>query len=184
MERLDPLILELEREENVLVVCHQAVCRCLLAYFQHLPMERIASELPTVEIPLHTVIKVRCAVLQGQLAIRTAVGMMVLNHLTSPTGDSRPLRVPHRLLPARARLREHAASTEQRDHIAYPGWHTACQPNGCYNLHYTASCPVSRRFARGLWGYFGTLAVCTKYFDCSRTVLWVYSLYMSVRQRW
>ena len=25
---------ELERQENVMVVCHQAVARCLLAYFQ------------------------------------------------------------------------------------------------------------------------------------------------------
>ena len=25
---------ELERQENVMVICHQAVCRCLLAYFQ------------------------------------------------------------------------------------------------------------------------------------------------------
>ena len=31
--RLEPVIMELERQENVLVVCHQAVMRCLLAYF-------------------------------------------------------------------------------------------------------------------------------------------------------
>ena len=33
MHRLEPVIMELERQENVLVVCHQAVMRCLLAYF-------------------------------------------------------------------------------------------------------------------------------------------------------
>lgn len=33
MQRLEPVIMELERQENVLVVCHQAVMRCLLAYF-------------------------------------------------------------------------------------------------------------------------------------------------------
>lgn len=27
--RLEPVILELERQENILVVCHQAVLRCL-----------------------------------------------------------------------------------------------------------------------------------------------------------
>lgn len=31
--RLEPVIMELERQENVLVVSHQAVLRCLLAYF-------------------------------------------------------------------------------------------------------------------------------------------------------
>jgi len=31
--RLEPVIMELERQENVLVICHQAVARCLLAYF-------------------------------------------------------------------------------------------------------------------------------------------------------
>lgn len=33
VHRLEPVIMELERQENVLVVCHQAVMRCLLAYF-------------------------------------------------------------------------------------------------------------------------------------------------------
>eukprot|EP00063_Salmo_salar_P027602 XP_014002437.1 PREDICTED: 6-phosphofructo-2-kinase/fructose-2,6-bisphosphatase isoform X5 [Salmo salar] len=32
VHRLEPVIMELERQENVLVVCHQAVMRCLLAY--------------------------------------------------------------------------------------------------------------------------------------------------------
>jgi len=31
--RLEPVIMELERAENVLVICHQAVARCILAYF-------------------------------------------------------------------------------------------------------------------------------------------------------
>lgn len=33
VSRLEPVIMELERQENVLVVGHQAVLRCLLAYF-------------------------------------------------------------------------------------------------------------------------------------------------------
>ncbi|GIY05231.1 hypothetical protein CEXT_593771, partial [Caerostris extrusa] len=51
--RLEPVIMELERQENVLVVGHQAVLRCLLAYFR----DKNAEELPYLRVPLHTVIK-------------------------------------------------------------------------------------------------------------------------------
>lgn len=33
VQRVEPVIMALERQENVLVICHQAVMRCLLAYF-------------------------------------------------------------------------------------------------------------------------------------------------------
>ena len=86
VQRLEPRILELERlrvrcaalrhagpisrchshgvafgwhvQEDVLVVCHQAVARCLLAYFLH--MHDLANELPYLKIPLHTVFKASC----------------------------------------------------------------------------------------------------------------------------
>ncbi|KAL4226924.1 6-phosphofructo-2-kinase/fructose-2 [Mactra antiquata] len=51
--RLEPVIMELERQENVMVVCHQAVARCLLAYFQ----DKSSDDLPYLKVPLHTVIK-------------------------------------------------------------------------------------------------------------------------------
>ncbi|KZS14883.1 6-phosphofructo-2-kinase/fructose-2,6-bisphosphatase short form [Daphnia magna] len=51
--RLEPVIMELERQENVIVVGHQAVLRCLLAYF----LDKSADELPYIHVPLHTVIK-------------------------------------------------------------------------------------------------------------------------------
>ncbi|CAH1154170.1 unnamed protein product [Phaedon cochleariae] len=51
--RLEPVIMELERQGNVLVVSHQAVIRCLLAYF----LNKGADELPYLEVPLHTIIK-------------------------------------------------------------------------------------------------------------------------------
>ncbi|ESO11360.1 hypothetical protein HELRODRAFT_186255 [Helobdella robusta] len=51
--RLEPVIMELERQEDVLVICHQAVARCLLAYFMDKPQE----ELPYLKIPLHNIIK-------------------------------------------------------------------------------------------------------------------------------
>nr|XP_056706235.1 6-phosphofructo-2-kinase/fructose-2,6-bisphosphatase-like [Euleptes europaea] len=53
VQRLEPVIMELERQENVLVVCHQAVMRCLLAYF----LDKSAEELPYLKCPLHTVLK-------------------------------------------------------------------------------------------------------------------------------
>ena len=37
MVRLESVIMELERQENVLVVGHQAVLRCVLAYFLDKP---------------------------------------------------------------------------------------------------------------------------------------------------
>ncbi|XP_017754160.1 PREDICTED: 6-phosphofructo-2-kinase/fructose-2,6-bisphosphatase 1 isoform X3 [Eufriesea mexicana] len=51
--RLEPVIMELERQGNVLVVSHQAVLRCLLAYF----LDKNADELPYLQVPLHTIIK-------------------------------------------------------------------------------------------------------------------------------
>lgn len=45
--------MELERQENVVVVCHQAVMRCLLAYF----LDKSADEMPYLKCPLHTVLK-------------------------------------------------------------------------------------------------------------------------------
>ncbi|KAJ0036349.1 hypothetical protein NQD34_005026 [Periophthalmus magnuspinnatus] len=53
VHRLEPVIMELERQENVLVICHQAVMRCLLAYF----LDKPGDELPYLRCPLHTVLK-------------------------------------------------------------------------------------------------------------------------------
>lgn len=51
--RLEPVIVELERRENIMVISHQAVLRCLLAYF----LDKNSDELPYLRVPLHTVIK-------------------------------------------------------------------------------------------------------------------------------
>ncbi|KAG6817352.1 hypothetical protein H0H87_009951 [Tephrocybe sp. NHM501043] len=51
--RLEPVIMELERQENILIIGHQAILRCLYAYFHYLPQ----ADLPYIKIPLHTVIK-------------------------------------------------------------------------------------------------------------------------------
>uniref|UniRef100_A0A8C5MLW9 6-phosphofructo-2-kinase/fructose-2,6-biphosphatase 3 n=1 Tax=Leptobrachium leishanense TaxID=445787 RepID=A0A8C5MLW9_9ANUR len=53
VQRLEPVIMELERRGNVLVVCHQAVMRCLLSYF----LDKPADEMPYLKCPLHTLLK-------------------------------------------------------------------------------------------------------------------------------
>nr|XP_043884758.1 6-phosphofructo-2-kinase/fructose-2,6-bisphosphatase-like isoform X2 [Solea senegalensis] len=53
VHRLEPVIMELERQENVLVICHQAIMRCLLAYF----LDKPGDELPYLRCPLHTTLK-------------------------------------------------------------------------------------------------------------------------------
>ncbi|THV02885.1 bifunctional 6-phosphofructo-2-kinase/fructose-2,6-bisphosphate 2-phosphatase [Dendrothele bispora CBS 962.96] len=51
--RLEPVIMELERQENILIIGHQAILRCLYGYFHHISQ----ADLPYIKIPLHTVIK-------------------------------------------------------------------------------------------------------------------------------
>ncbi|KAL3273128.1 hypothetical protein HHI36_014582 [Cryptolaemus montrouzieri] len=58
MNRLVPVLMQLETETNVLVVSHQAVLRCILAYFLETPLQ----DIPYMNVPLHTIIKVN---LQG-----------------------------------------------------------------------------------------------------------------------
>jgi broad specificity phosphatase PhoE/predicted kinase len=54
IQRLDHLIIQLERQESpVLVIAHQAVLRALYAYL----MDRPPRECPSLSIPLHTVIQ-------------------------------------------------------------------------------------------------------------------------------
>lgn len=51
IQRVEPIMFELERQkQDVIVVAHQAVLRCLYAYFTDLPLE----DCPFVQIPLHT----------------------------------------------------------------------------------------------------------------------------------
>ena len=56
IERLEPVIFELERSDGeILVVAHQAVLRALYAYFANRPRE----DCPYLSIPLHTVIQLQ-----------------------------------------------------------------------------------------------------------------------------
>ncbi|XP_074098073.1 6-phosphofructo-2-kinase/fructose-2,6-bisphosphatase isoform X2 [Cotesia typhae] len=54
MQRVEPVIAELQQSNNILVISHQAVLRCLIGYF----MDKKPEELPYMEIPLHTIIRV------------------------------------------------------------------------------------------------------------------------------
>ncbi len=51
--RLEPIIMELERSENILIVTHQAVLRCIYAYF----MGSNQEQSPWMEVPLHCLIR-------------------------------------------------------------------------------------------------------------------------------
>jgi len=51
--RLEPIIMELERSENIIIITHQAIVRCIFAYFMQLPQEKS----PWMEVPLHTLMK-------------------------------------------------------------------------------------------------------------------------------
>ncbi|KAG0209437.1 Fructose-2,6-bisphosphatase [Mortierella sp. GBA30] len=51
--RLEAVIMDLERTDDILIIGHQAILRCLYAYFMNYSHER----LPYIKIPLHTVIQ-------------------------------------------------------------------------------------------------------------------------------
>ncbi|KEZ40942.1 hypothetical protein SAPIO_CDS7838 [Scedosporium apiospermum] len=51
--RLEPIIMELERSEDILIITHQAVLRCVYAYF----MKKDQAQSPWMNVPLHTLIK-------------------------------------------------------------------------------------------------------------------------------
>ncbi|KAK7920883.1 6-phosphofructo-2-kinase [Apiospora marii] len=51
--RLEPIIMELERSEDIIIVTHQAILRCIYAYF----MKKDQSASPWMNVPLHTLIK-------------------------------------------------------------------------------------------------------------------------------
>jgi hypothetical protein len=53
VKRLEPIIMELERSENVLIITHQAIVRCIYAYFMDVQQDKS----PWMDIPLHTLMK-------------------------------------------------------------------------------------------------------------------------------
>jgi 6-phosphofructo-2-kinase/fructose-2,6-biphosphatase len=53
VKRLKPMMAELELEDNILIISHQATLRCILTCL----LEGPVAELPYLQIPLHTIIK-------------------------------------------------------------------------------------------------------------------------------
>ncbi len=57
VQRLEPVIMELERHRepghSIFIIGHQAVLRCIYAYFMNYSPE----ELPYIKVPLHTIVK-------------------------------------------------------------------------------------------------------------------------------
>ncbi|XP_020559252.1 6-phosphofructo-2-kinase/fructose-2,6-bisphosphatase 2 isoform X6 [Oryzias latipes] len=88
VQRLEPVIMELERQGNVLVICHQAVMRCLLAYF----LDKSAEDLPYMKCPLHTVLKLT------PVAYGCKVEMFYLNVEAVNTHRDRPIQGSFNLL--------------------------------------------------------------------------------------
>ncbi|XP_072419734.1 6-phosphofructo-2-kinase/fructose-2,6-bisphosphatase 2-like [Chiloscyllium punctatum] len=95
VQRVEPVIMELERQGNVLVIAHQAVMRCLIAYF----MDKGADELPYLKCPLHTVLKLT------PVAYGCKMESVYLNVEAVNTHRERPLNV------SLNRTREEALST-------------------------------------------------------------------------
>ncbi|OVA02745.1 Carbohydrate binding module family 20 [Macleaya cordata] len=59
IQRLEPVIIELERQRSpVVVISHQAVLRALYSYFADRPLK----EIPHIEVPLHTIIEIQMGV--------------------------------------------------------------------------------------------------------------------------
>uniref|UniRef100_A0A8C1GCM5 6-phosphofructo-2-kinase/fructose-2,6-bisphosphatase 2 n=1 Tax=Cyprinus carpio TaxID=7962 RepID=A0A8C1GCM5_CYPCA len=85
VQRLEPVIMELERQGNVLVVCHQAVMRCLLAYF----LDKSADDLPYLKCPLHTVMKLTPVAYGGCVLKMSCVW---ITHPVSPISNQSKVR--------------------------------------------------------------------------------------------
>ncbi|KAJ8503820.1 hypothetical protein OPV22_004706 [Ensete ventricosum] len=63
IQRLEPVIIELERQRApVVVISHQAVLRALYSYFADRPLK----EIPHIEVPLHTIIEIQMGVIGVQ----------------------------------------------------------------------------------------------------------------------
>ncbi|TSL61127.1 6-phosphofructo-2-kinase/fructose-2,6-bisphosphatase 2 [Bagarius yarrelli] len=136
VQRLEPVIMELERQGNVLVISHQAVMRCLLAYFLDIsaappliaetawgaqefePLSHhfiskwrlcfcVPDELPYLRCPLHVVLKLT------PVAYGCKVDMLDLNVEAVNTHRNRPLANSKQEMPARRNSFTPMSSLEQ-----------------------------------------------------------------------
>ncbi|XP_058229709.1 6-phosphofructo-2-kinase/fructose-2,6-bisphosphatase 2 isoform X5 [Hemibagrus wyckioides] len=115
VQRLEPVIMELERQGNVLVICHQAVMRCLLAYF----LDKNADDLPYLKCPLHTVLKLT------PVAYGCKVEMFYLNVEAVNTHRDRPLGQPRRTPPPLLLRRNSYTPLSSLDQVKRPRLYSA-----------------------------------------------------------
>ncbi|XP_074833720.1 6-phosphofructo-2-kinase/fructose-2,6-bisphosphatase 2 isoform X5 [Carettochelys insculpta] len=97
VQRLEAVIMELERQGNVLVIAHQAVMRCLLAYF----LDKSADELPYLRCPLHTIFKLTPVAYGCKVETITLNVEAVNTHRDKPSGSTNNL--PKNQTPVRMR---------------------------------------------------------------------------------
>jgi broad specificity phosphatase PhoE len=87
IKRLEPIIFELERTTcPMVVVCHRAVLRCLLAYF----LDNTQQEVPYLDVPLHTILKMTPASWSNTLE-RIPLDVP-LDEQTAPSSSSQPAK--------------------------------------------------------------------------------------------
>ncbi|XP_026511040.1 6-phosphofructo-2-kinase/fructose-2,6-bisphosphatase 2 isoform X1 [Terrapene carolina triunguis] len=97
VQRLEAVIMELERQGSVLVISHQAVMRCLLAYF----LDKSADELPYLKCPLHTIFKLTPVAYGCKVETITLNVEAVNTHRDKPSGSTNNL--PKSQTPVRMR---------------------------------------------------------------------------------
>ncbi|XP_034622997.1 6-phosphofructo-2-kinase/fructose-2,6-bisphosphatase 2 isoform X6 [Trachemys scripta elegans] len=97
VQRLEAVIMELERQGSVLVISHQAVMRCLLAYF----LDKSADELPYLKCPLHTIFKLTPVAYGCKVETITLNVEAVNTHRDKPSGSTNNL--PKSQTPGRMR---------------------------------------------------------------------------------
>ncbi|XP_022533301.1 6-phosphofructo-2-kinase/fructose-2,6-bisphosphatase 2a isoform X2 [Astyanax mexicanus] len=110
VQRLEPVIMELERQGNVLVICHQAVMRCLLAYF----LDKSADDLPYLKCPLHVVLKLT------PVAYGCKVDMFDLKVEAVNTHRNRPLGCEKQDVPPALLRRNSFTPMSSRDQVKRP----------------------------------------------------------------
>ncbi|CAM9548283.1 unnamed protein product [Discosporangium mesarthrocarpum] len=72
IQRVRPLIVELERQpRSLVVVCHLAVQRCLFAYYMGVPVK----EVPFIDLPQHQLVELRPSPFSTDCRVITAQDM-------------------------------------------------------------------------------------------------------------
>ncbi|XP_054601976.1 6-phosphofructo-2-kinase/fructose-2,6-bisphosphatase 2 isoform X3 [Nothobranchius furzeri] len=127
VQRLEPVIMELERQGNVLVICHQAVMRCLLAYF----LDKGADDLPYMKCPLHTVLKLT------PVAYGCKVEMFDLKVEAVNTHKDRPLqkKVRKNTMPPPFVRRNSFDPLSTQDQIKRPRLYSVGNPQHSHTYH-------------------------------------------------